>query len=744
MEAPAEEKLSEHYRDGFDHLSDELKRIDLLILRSVMELRRSRGEGADEKYRGLFISDEEIDHILGKSPGEDGSAIPPSSDEGEWEKIDKKIGEVGERIDRRLAATLKKGGFLPLNYLASVLGLGRIETDFILICLAPELDLKYERIYSYLNDDVTRKRATVDLMLNLLGFSVVDKVKMRPAFSADAPLFRYGILRYTPEPQGGEGAWLSRPLRLEDRITDFLAGFQHPDPRISPFADPVTPRGGLERLIAGDITKERLKSLLPLLDADGGRTVLAHFRGPCGNGQQSAAEALCHELGRGLLAVDVRHMIESGGRPDASLMLVLREALLTFSAVFISNFDILIERWESEKAGEAAFTGVLKHFPVTLFLEGEREWTPDDGQGPFQSLIVHFPYPDYPLRRTLWKNFLNGHAAAGDIDIDVLAGSFQLTRDQVISAIGRASDSARMRGDDTVPLTMEDMYSGCRAVSSSSLGRLARKIEPRYGWDNIVLLPDASRQLNDICSQVRHRQVVYGDWGFGRKLSLGKGLNAIFYGPSGTGKTMAAEVIARDIGLDIYKVDLSTVVSKYIGETEKNLGKIFGEAQRSNSIIFFDEADALFGKRSEVKDAHDRYANIEVAYLLQKMEEYEGLVILATNLKDNMDDAFVRRMHFIVEFPFPEAKQRLGIWKAVIPEEAPLAEEEIDFDFLSRKFSLSGGNIKNIVLSAAFLAAEDSGQIGMGHIMRASRREFQKMGKLCVQSDFGKYSQLLA
>jgi SpoVK/Ycf46/Vps4 family AAA+-type ATPase len=216
----------------------------------------------------------------------------------------------------------------------------------------------------------------------------------------------------------------------------------------------------------------------------------------------------------------------------------------------------------------------------------------------------------------------------------------------------------------------------------------------------------------------------------------------LFAGPSGTGKTMAAEIIANELGLDLYKIDLATVVSKYIGETEKNLNKIFKEAWDSNSILFFDEADAIFGKRSEVRDSHDRYANIEIAYLLQKMEEYQGIVILATNLRKNLDEAFARRMQFSVEFLLPEEPDRYQIWQRVFPKEAPISED-VDLNFMARQFKVSGGNIKNIVLGAAFLAAEDGGRINIEHLIRATRREYQKMGKLCTEADFGEYYDLV-
>jgi SpoVK/Ycf46/Vps4 family AAA+-type ATPase len=274
--------------------------------------------------------------------------------------------------------------------------------------------------------------------------------------------------------------------------------------------------------------------------------------------------------------------------------------------------------------------------------------------------------------------------------------------------------------------------------SNRKLAKLARKIAPHYTWDDIVLPPDRLEQLREICNYVKYRARVYDEWGFDRKLSLGKGLNVLFAGPSGTGKTMAAEIMAGELGLDLYKIDLSTVVSKYIGETEKNLARIFAEAETSNAILFFDEADALFGKRSEVRDSHDRYANIEISYLLQRMEEYEGVVILATNLRKNMDDAFVRRMHFTVEFPFPSEPYRRRIWEKIWPEDTPRSPE-LDLDFVARRFEMAGGNIRNVALAAAFLAADDGRVVDMAHLVRATQREYQKMGKVVVEGEFGEY-----
>ena len=270
--------------------------------------------------------------------------------------------------------------------------------------------------------------------------------------------------------------------------------------------------------------------------------------------------------------------------------------------------------------------------------------------------------------------------------------------------------------------------------SSHHLDNLAIKIKPRYNWQDIVLPENEITILHEIVNTVRGQAMVLEKWGLSTKLVSSAGVSALFGGPPGTGKTLAAQVIAAELGMDLYKIDLSTVVSKYIGETEKNLERIFSQAKNSNAILFFDEADAIFGKRSEVKDAHDRYANIEVGYLLQRMESYDGVVILATNLRANMDDAFTRRLQFVIDFPFPDEQQRADIWKVLFPPELPRAKD-VTFEAFARQYRMAGGNIRNVIVQAAFLAANNGEIVTNAHLLHGVKRELQKMGRLINEKD---------
>jgi len=729
------------YPDNWQHLADELSRLDLLLQLGVSRFRGPVSGEPRDAFRGLCISEQEIDDILVDKTAGPRRHDPGTKGDTGMENPVNRINRLQETISRKKTASIEGGVYLALPQLSRLFGLGPFEENCVLICLAPELDRKYEKLYGYLQDDVTRKRPSMDLILNLLCSTRQEMITGRSYFSPQALLFMSRIIGVIEEPQNPQPPLLSRPLKLDDRIVDFLLGTGSIDRRIEPFTRLVYSREGPFETAPATETVNELVSLARTHIVNSSGTPdkpVFYFHGPYGAGRQSMARHICREFEVPLLVCDIEEIIDRQLPFDETIRLVFREALLQPAAVYLEGFHRLTDGEEKYRFHLKLLARAVEEYSWLTFLSGEKNWEPAGLFHDNMVLNVEFAVPDYAARMGFWKAVTGGECRlSGEVDFGTLAGRFRFTPGQINDAFIAARNLARLRQPDTPEITMSDLYKGCRAQCNQKLGTLAQKIAPKYTWADIVLPADIMQQLHEICDQVSYRHRVYGEWGFDRKLSLGKGLNALFSGPSGTGKTMAAEVIASDLQLDLYRIDLSSVVSKYIGETEKNLGRVFQEAESSNAILFFDEADALFGRRSEVKDAHDRYANIEIGYLLQKMEEYEGISILATNLKKNMDDAFLRRLHFLVEFPFPDAAYRCRIWKSIFPGETPLSGD-IDFDLIATRFKIAGGNIKNIVVNAAFLAAGNSQVVDMEHIIRAAKQEYRKAGMPYSKADFEK------
>jgi DNA polymerase III delta prime subunit len=585
-------------------------------------------------------------------------------------------------------------------------------------------------------NDVNRKRPTLDLMLSLFTDSPAERLRLAAALSSDGTLVRNVLVESLDDPQNRLQSTLARPLRTDQRIADYLLDRPAIDSRLRPFASFIEPCNRLADLMLPHELFEALANIVPAFGAEG---AILLFRGPDGVGKRTAATALSAALHRSLLVADLRQAVLSPFPLSETLARLNREAALHAANLFLANADSLLSEKGQAAPHLAALESALSPARRMIFLGSESaapEWK-IRAESPL--LSFDFPVPAFEHRVRFWQEAIHQTGIASpDVGTAALANKFVLTGGAIHSACRDAALAARLDSPAAPSLRMCGLQASARAQSNHGLGRLAQKVEARQQWSDLVLPARAMQQLRAVSSAHKYRHIVYSRWGFEQRLALGKGLNVLFWGPSGTGKTMAAGVLARDLGLDIYKIDLSSVVSKYIGETEKQLSQLFREAQASNAILFFDEADALFGKRSEVKDAHDRYANVETAYLLQKMEEYDGIVILTTNFRKNMDDAFARRMHHVVEFPFSDSAQRLRIWKGLIRPGVPLASD-VDFCFLARQFELAGGNIRNIVLAAAFLAAEQGRAICMEHFIAATAGEMLKMGKIPSKSDFREY-----
>jgi SpoVK/Ycf46/Vps4 family AAA+-type ATPase len=686
-----------------------------------------------DSFRSVFISEDEVVQLLGTDR---------EQDKDEVEQLRNRAAAMREQIWQRRQAASEQGVYLSLLHLAHIFRLTPFEEDLILICLAPEIDLKYERLYAYLQDDVTRRLPSVNLALKLFCTSMQERNQARINFLPQAILFSSQLLSIASDDRASS---LSGGLKLDERIVGFLLGTGGMDRKLSAcFKQPPSPED-FQALRWADSLKTNLLNLTrdylqsepkPL------HKLIYNFHGLPGTGRKTLAASLCRESGITLIVVDLRQVLLQPNFDDA-IRTIFREAVLQPGAIYVEHFDLLTANDDDVVSRRQRLIEGLQEFSWLTFLSTEKAWEPAGRLSNHLYIGVELPAPDMQERADLWPRLAGSREEfAADVSWEELAVKFRLTPGQINAALVVARNRARVRGKGNETITTDDLYWGCRSQSNQKLSSSARKLTARHSWADIILPPRELTQLREVCSQLKYRQKVYGEWGFGSKVSVARGLCVFFYGPSGTGKTTAVEILADELQLEAYKIDLSMVVSKYIGETEKNLSTIFHEAETSNAILFFDEADALFGKRSEVKDAHDRYANIEINYLLQRIEEFEGLVILATNLRKNIDEAFFRRMHFAIEFPFPNEIDRYRIWKQHIPAAAPVADD-IDFNFLANRLNITGGNIKNIVLNAAFLAAENSGVINMKHMVHAARREYEKMGRLCTAAEFAPYHQLI-
>ena len=689
--------------------------VSLLLSAEIERMRAAGVPVGEDEFRGLYIPESEVDRLLNSR-----RRAPASN------------GVTG--VEGRLA--LLRGEFRefaasatgPIGQLTSLAQLEAFDVGCLLLCLAADEVPDTQRLIAYAQDHVSKRRPCVELLIRVFAGQEEPGTGRAP-FDAAAPLRRWRLIALHDEQGQQHTPFGNHSVALDPRIADFLLGDNGMDEALRAYARLTDVQGApCQPPLPADLRK-RIDAL-SALPATALQPPIVHLSGPDAARIRTVASELAGGAGLGLLSIGIAG-IEAEVGLEVALALCDREAAIQGAALLLTGLEQL-KRQDMERlrtlVGERLLTRLL-----FLAANGNDAWP---------GLSIAVPGLDFDARRALWVTLLGDQHGIDPAALDDLAGKFRLSTHGIEDSARAALGSARWRNPSTQVVEIDDLYGAARAQSMPILNALARKVAPHYRWDDIVLPSDTLDQLHEMCGMVEHRHLVYETWGFDRKLALGKGVMGLFAGQSGTGKTMAADVIAGALGLDLYKIDLSGVVSKYIGETEKNLGSIFSEAESSNAILFFDEADALFGKRSEVKDAHDRYANIETAYLLQRMEEYSGAVILATNLKMNLDEAFSRRLHFVIDFPLPEEDDRRRIWISMLPPDLP-RRDDIDFAFLARQFKISGGNIRNIVLAAAFIAASDGGPMGMAHLIRATRREYQKLGRMVTEAEFGQYVALL-
>jgi AAA+ superfamily predicted ATPase len=722
-----------------EYLKTGLARLRLLLERRILWQRKVWKHSLakeSQSFQGLVITDSEADLLL--NPDDASAEAHFYEHDDDALAISRKLSELTNPV----YGTAQMGSGLPaLEILARLFHLGPFERDVLLLCLAPEIDAGFERLYAYVQDDANRKYPTASLAVQILGpFYFGDTTTAREQiwdrFAPEAPLCRFRFLRgdWT-----SGGSWAHEPLRLDRRIGSYLIGVNFLDEQASAFlrlVDDVAPLSASQ-----DEMVERLEHRL--------RTWSERNRVPATNlvsGEPGTAKALarhlCARVGIALYAVDPTRMPALASEREACYRLMERESMLLPCAYYLDCPD----------AG-GANCGESNHvhgqsFGQTAQDAHEVAWSmrailfassPEPLNVEKSFITVRLPQSDAQSQFAVWQTRLGDQLPGNgsrDSFLARLVQQFHFGPQQIQRVVRSAIEAAALRNPEVPALSEADLWLAARGQAVRSMEGLAEKIEARRSFDDMVLPADAMQQLRDIASQVEQRDRVYEQWGFGAKLSRGRGIVALFAGPSGTGKTMAAEVLAHRLDLDLYRIDLAGVISKFIGETEKNLKRVFDAAEQSGAILFFDEADALFGKRSEVRDSHDRYANIEINYLLQRMEDYRGLAILATNRKALLDQAFLRRLRFLIDFPLPSPADRIRIWRGAFPSQAQV--EPIDYELLAR-LEVSGGSITNIALNAAFLAASEQTAIGMNHVLVAARREYSKIDKLMLESEFGRY-----
>jgi SpoVK/Ycf46/Vps4 family AAA+-type ATPase len=723
------------FRDSVEHLLAELKRLDLMLRRAVLVARQARSADTPDEFRGLVISEENVDRMLdsvdflGDIWKLDDTLI--QSVEGLDQELESRQGEIRARMTASAQAAEK----LSLPYLAAVCGLAPAEVDVLLIALAPELETRYETLYAYLQNDVTRKRPSMDLCLNLICRSEQEKIQARQIFSPDAPLRHFHLIDLREESYDRNPTQLRYFVKLDDIVTRFLLEKQ---PRQTATGRLVVPTTEIAALETSAATRSELHNLAQAINQNGTDHAIIQLWGGHDAPLTEAAEALAHALNKSVLYADL-------GRLDADaakLGALIRDSALWDNLLVVDRGRQELTETERSKISqmeEVLLARIVESNLAVVVLSPDEQF--GSVSGSTHLWRIHIEAPDYETRREAWRSAWD--ESVPDADLDRLADLFSFSGERVHQTASLARARATLRDPADPRISLPDILAAGRDLTTPNMRRFATPIEPKYGWDDLVLPPEEAKQLRAVAARLQYRNVVHRNWDFGAKLSRGRGLGVLFTGSTGSGKTMAAEVLANELSLRLFQIDLATVVSKYIGETESNLSIIFREAEVSQSLLFFDEADALYGKRTEVSDAHDRYANIEVNYLLQRIEQYQGLVVLATNFLENIDDAFLRRLQCVVRFPFPDERAREEIWKRQFPAKAPVAEG-LDFAFLASQFKLSGGNIRNVAMEAAFLAAQEKGadaRISMDHIIEAVKHEYQKQGKLVMKTDLGRYSR---
>lgn len=668
------------------------------------------------------------------------------ADAGVLSDIRKELGSGWRHLTERLAFTPHGGRDFKMRVLVRELGLSGEEQFMLLAGHAVCYDAKYGQIFADLQGTGSQK-PTLGLVLFL--YSLLGEISQETAgrlLQRQSVLMQYFASINTADTKPGTYSFV-----INRRTCSFLAGYQGMDRGLHWLADYSDAACPLQEIY---VRREQMRQLERMMayflknagirkqpDAAEERAAdVLHIYGPPGNGKRLFIKAAAQKAGYGVIFADTERLegLSMAELEKYAAALIQESVLLHALLCLMDNTD---RGGVPDDAGGHSRKPLSQLFFVRylacrldFFIWMSKEKCQYLSGGPLHLLCMEQPVLTAGEREMLWREFGKAYPLSPQTDCLIWANQYILSA-RGIKEVLKTADFIRISqgADEICP---QHVRMAVRQQQPNQLGRFAELVPAAYGWEDLVVSAQQKREMHFICSQLKYRSVVGEEWGFYEKTAYGRGVCALFYGAPGTGKTMAVQVIANELGLDLYRVDLSQLVSKYIGETEKNISQLFHKAKNINALLFFDEADALFSKRSEVKDSHDRNANAQTAHLLQKLEDYEGIAVLATNYINNIDDAFKRRIKFMIHFPFPQADVRLRLWKTILPCRVPCGEE-LDFEYYAQHFELSGSSIKEILTNAAYMAASEKEKLANRHIIEAVKLNFAKYGKILTNQDFG-------
>ena len=751
------------------------KELDLYVRYAV----RTREDGGIRHIYQTRIFKEELQNIL-----EDAFASV------DWEKYGRERKALWEEWDlfhESARRQLREGVMIPLEYMICRFRLTEFEAYCVCLAASRELNREFERMFCYLQDDRNLGAPTLDLCMKMFTMDSLRqkellhqverrrkllqclfqkrgdgagngpswKLRLRRdlaeyLFFYESDLLERKIEYYLYVPQGEEGKTRENPCGEEAWARENSCGEEAKTSENSPGKEvgiSADPQGENVKIREDFLGKEVGISVNPQVEqricqylreeASEGKRLFV-LQGAKGSGRKRQVKMAAKAQGRTALFLDIEEIQKLQGEQKKERIkdAVVRAAL--------SQSYLCCYHWEALETGGVWDNGTILEilgkaglFFSVVFVVTERFEQPEETLlEDYQIEQFEMLPPNMEQRMGLWKEFLSGKDLADAISFEMLAAQFEFSP----GMMKEAAEEAKQKADDASGgrIGSAQIYEVCQQKISHRLGQRADRVNAAYTWEDLILQENQKELLKQACSHVTFRYRVYEEWGFRQKMAYGRGVSMLFFGPPGTGKTMAAQVIANQLNLELYRVDLSGVLSKYIGETQKNIKEIFEEGKKSRSILFFYVSDALFGKRVNVTDARDISANAQTAYLLQKMEEYDGITILATNLMQNFDDAYKRRIKYMISFALPQKEQRLKLWEKVFPAQMPLGED-IDMEYLACNFELSGASIKNIAINASFLAASKGQAVGMEHIMASLQQEYQKAGKTLGKEELKEY-----